>query len=259
MLDGFRRWRMYEGDSATTAAERLYAVKTFLRVALSHGLLTHEQAVAMRLKPYARRQPHVEQPIGRRLDSNEVAALRTACNAGTTKGKRDLAVIDLMLYAGLKAHEVAGMRVEHLRDERGGWWIAVPGRGHSARRIVVHDALHQSLAEWMTAAGLTLGAQRHLFLSVNKFGRVTNNCITSSIVARLVSEYGSKAGLSGPDGRSRLSCYDLCRTCARNAYEHGASPLLIHQMLGNSDLKTTLRYLYPLDHEAETAVDYLSY
>ena len=49
------------------------------------------------------------------------------------------------------------------------------------------------------------------------------------------------------------------RTCARNAYDNGASLLLVQAMLGHSDPKTTARYIGAYDQDENTAVDYVRY
>lgn len=73
--------------------------------------------MAMGLKAYQQRQKRDEMPVGRRLSTAEVRDLRRAVDDRTNKGKRDLAILDTMLFAGLRREEVASLRIENLRQD----------------------------------------------------------------------------------------------------------------------------------------------
>jgi integrase/recombinase XerD len=259
VLDGFRSWREQEGDSTNAATTRLFAVRSFLRVAYRDGILTQEQANAMGIKPYRQRQKRDDKPVGRRLSKAEVKALRRSVDASTCKGRRDLAILDMMLFAGLRRDEVASLSLDCVRQDNGRWWLVLEGKGNKTRRIKMADALYTSLVDWLEAAGLSLGGAGPIFLSVNKADRIGDNPINASVVGRLVAEYGHAAGLAPFSGTNRLSPHDLRRTCARNAYDNGASLLLVQSMLGHSDPKTTAHYIGAYDRDEDTAVDYVHY
>ena len=259
LLDGFRASRERHGDGPNAVNARVYAVQTFLRIALREGLLTEEQATSLGLKPYKSRQARDQQPVGRRLEPAEVARLRSMCDVTTVKGKRDLALLDTILYAGLDAREIAALRLEELRQERGRTYITLTGKDQQARCIKLHTALQASLETWLLVAGSRLGERSFVFRSVNKGGRVTRNAISAGVVLRLVAEYGCRAGFAPAEGPGRLTVRDLRRTCARNAFDNGASLMLVQAMLGHNDPKTTVRYIGLSEREGDSAVDYVRY
>jgi integrase len=82
-----------------------------------------------------------------------------------------------------------------------------------------------------------------VFCSVNKGDNVAGGRLAGNIIRQLVGEYGSISGLAPPGGDYRLSPHDLQRTIARNVYDNGASLLIIQQLLGHSDPKTTAYYI----------------
>jgi len=260
LLDGFVAWRSNEGDRTNSVATRLYAVRTFLAIAYRDNILTYEQAVAMRLQPYRARQKRDLSPVGRRLSTHEVRALRESINTATLKGRRDLAVMDCMLYLGLRRDEVVHLRAGNLRQDGNQWWIILTGKGGRTRRLKIHEALRQSLIGWMQAPGLTWFDERtHLFYSINKGDHVGRMPINASVVGRLVAEYGYKAGLAPRHGENQLSAHDLRRTCARIAFDNSKNLLLVQAMLGHSDPKTTARYIGAYDDDDHTAIDYIQY
>lgn len=248
-----------EGDSPNTATLRVYAVRTFLAVALRDGILTRDQESALALGPYRQRQQRDEKPVGRRLGPAEVRALRAAPCVNRRKGERDLALLDLMLFAGLRCGEAASLDRSCFRQDGGRWWIVLAGKGRKTRRIKVHGKLHKSLNAWLEATGLHLGEEGYVFFSVNKADQVSDRPITPAVIGRLVAKYGHAAGLAPRYGSNRLSPHDLRRTCARNAHDYGASLLLVQAMLGHSDPKTTARYIGALETDEHTAVDCVRY
>jgi len=260
VLDGFRAAREAAGDGAETAALRVNAARTLLRVALRDGVLTDGQAQALGLTPYRAKQRRDVQPTGRRLTPAEVRKLRAAVDVTTPKGKRDLALLDAMLYAGLRRDEAAGLDLGDFRQDGGRWWLVLTGKGQKTRRVKVADPFFKSLTAWQDAAGLVIGlGGGPLFRSVNKGGQVSATRVNGSVVGRLVAEYGAAAGLAPLTGANRLGAHDLRRTAARNAYDNGAPLLLVQTLLGHADPKTTARYIGALEQDDNTAVDFVNY
>jgi integrase len=260
LLDGFSVWRTSEGDSTNSVSLRMYAIRTFLGVAYRDNVLTYEQATSMRIQAHKSRQRHDHQPVGRRLAPEEVRQLRESVNVNTRKGLRDLTLLDVMLYLGLRREEAASIRVGDFRMDNGRLWLIITGKGGKTRRLKVHDALYNSLIAWMTCAGITWEElDSLLFRNVNKGDRVGPRGINVSVVGRLVAEYGARAGLAPRHGKSQLSAHDLRRTCARNAFQNSGNLLLVQALLGHSDPKTTARYIGAYEDDEYTAVDYVQY
>jgi len=261
LLDGFRAWRDAVGDSPNAVATRVAAVRTFLAVAYRDGVLTAAQAQALDLKAYRQRHTPDRQPVGRRLTPAEVRTLRSAVDVVTTKGKRDLAILDLMLFLGLRREEVADVQLGSFRQDGGRWWLVLQGKGRKTRRLKVHDTLYRSLWSWLAAAGLQLDGTGAgpVFRGVNKGDTVTGRPINASVVGRLVAEYGARAQLAPRHGAQQLSPHDLRRTCARNAYDNGANLLLVQAALGHTDPKTTAHYIGAFEQDDHTAIDYVRY
>lgn len=258
-LAGFRAWREAQGDSPNTASQRYAAVVTFLNVAYRDGILTDTQAMAMGLRPYKQRQKRDRRPVGRRLERAEVRALQAAPDTSTAKGKRDLALLNTMLYAGLRVEEVANLDVEHIQQDKGRWWLVFSGKGQKTRKIKLHEELYASLSAWLAARGLELGkGTGPVFVNVNKADAIGRNRLNASSINRIVAEYGSQAGLAPATGENRLSPHDLRRTCARNAYENGAPLPLIEAMLGHASVDTTMQYIGAQENEGG-AVDFVRY
>ena len=153
------------------------------------------------------------------------------------------------------------MRAIDFRQENGRWWLNLIGKGEKPRRLKVHDTFFKTLSIWLANTALRLGDDTTgaIFVGVNRGGNLTGNQINGSVIGRLVTEYGHEAGLAPASGKNCLSPHDLRRTCARNAYDNKAPLLLIQQMLGHSDPKTTANYIGIHENDDDTAVDYVRY
>jgi integrase/recombinase XerD len=259
ILDGFRAWRLAEGDSPNTISARLAAIRTFLAICFRDGILAPDQARALDVTPYRVRQKRDRKPVGRRLTVEEAKSLRAAVDATTTKGKRDLAMLDFMLYLGLRRDEVATLDLSSFRIDRGRLWVHVTGKGNKTRRLKLPDGVKESLQGWLTAACLSLDDNGPCFRSVTRGDRVTTHAVDPGMIGRLVAEYGLAASIAPATGSNRLSPHDLRRTAARNAYDNGAPLLLVQAMLGHANLETTAYYIGVFDEDEKTAADYVQY
>lgn len=246
-------------SSPSTTEQRVNVVRTFLRVALRDNVLTHEQGQQLGLKPYQQRRQRTQTTVGRRLSVEEVRALRRSVDSSSTRGKRDAALLDCMLFAGLRRAEVANLRTGDVQLDQGRYWLNLTGKGRKQRKLKMHDSLYKSLHGWIEEAGIDSSADVPLFPSVDRWGNVKDSTIDPNVIERVTAEYAAVADIAPAKGKRKLAPHDLRRTCARNAYDNGATLLQVQQMLGHSDPKTTARYI-GLDQETDnTAVDCVRY
>ena len=261
MLDAFALDVAERADGSVVAAStveaRVHAVRTFLRVALRDGVITLEQGQQMGLSPYRARRSRHQRVVGRRLSVAEVKKLRAAVDVSETRGVRDRALLDCMLYAGLRRSEVASLRGGDVVLDQGRYWLHVTGKGGKARKLKVHDVLYRSLAAWRAETGGD-DADAPVFTSVDRWGNIKPLAIDPNVIERITAEYAHAAGIASAAGTGKLAPHDLRRTCARNAYDHGASLLQVQQMLGHADPKTTAAYIGAGEEEV-TAVDCVRY
>jgi len=136
-----------------------------------------------------------------------------------------------------------------------------PEAAHGLEGVAVNDALFEILSDWTDKAGLRDWgtSDKPVFYTLARGGTVKANRITPTDVSRTVAAAGAVAGLAPPSGPGRLGAHDLRRTCARNAYDNGATLLQVQKLLGHSDPKTTARYIGLGEEETETAADYIHY
>ncbi len=237
----------------------IYAVKSFLGVALRDNVLTTDQAQAMGIKPFKARVKRNPSPVGRRLSVMEVQILRGSVDTSTNTGKRNQAIIDLMLFAGLRRDEVSKLMLSDFQQDAGRWAITFEGKGDKPRKIFVHKALYQSLETWLKVYAHELGDNAPVFVRMRKGDRIRQNAMTPAAIGEIVANQGHTSGLAPLKGKNRLSAHDLRRTCARRLYDRGAGLAAIQKFLGHADVKTTISYIGVDFDDAANVVDLLAY
>jgi site-specific recombinase XerD len=192
------------------------------------------------------------------LSQEQVQQLRSACDTNIPGGKRDLAILDSMLYQGMRLSEVANLKVEHVRSIDGNFWVQIRRR---SKPIKAHTRWLQSLCEWLDQLGLSLEKDYgSIFVQIAKFVKDPRKPLSKRTISYLVARYGDLSGIAPLKDHIRLSPKDLRRSCARHAYERGASLLSLTAFLGFNHLESTARFIDVLDYaDPDSAVDHIQY
>src|ERR1700681_1189049 len=145
---------------------RLGAVRRLAYEASDCGLLSADLAAGIRrvkgLKKLGVR-------LGNWLTAEQAHTLWQAPNRELLKGKRDRALLALLLACGLRRHELAELAVDHLQQREGHWAIVnLSGKGGHVRTVPVPDWVYCELSTWMEAAGIKSG---RVFRRVSSAGK----------------------------------------------------------------------------------------
>jgi len=91
--------------------------------------------------------------LGNWLTAEQGQALWQAPDQQRLKGKRDRALLALMLACGLRRHEVVALTLDHLQQREEHWAIVdLVGKGGHVRTVPVPDWVRSALNEWLAAA-----------------------------------------------------------------------------------------------------------
>ncbi len=172
--------------------------------------------------------------FGRWLTAEQAERLLALPDVSTIKGVRDRAVLALLLGAGLRRAELAGLNIEQFQSLEGRWLLLdLKGKHGRIRSVPIPNWAFAAANKWYKAAGLTDGA---VFRRLTRDGRVTSRRISPQAVFEIVRRYAKMLGVAiGP--------HDLRRSFARLAHL-GQSPLeQIQFSLGHASVITTELYL----------------
>jgi len=211
---------------------RLGAVRRLAYEAGDCGLLSADLAAGIRRVKGVKK---LGVRLGNWLTAEQGQALWQAPDRQRLKGKRDRALLALMLACGLRSHEVVALTLDHLQQREEHWAIVdLLGKGGHVRTVPVPDWVRNELGEWLAAAAIDRG---RLFRRVSKAGTTWGEGMTEKAVWHIVKEAARCVGVP------KLAPHDLRRTCARLCHASGGELEQIQFLLGHISVQTTERYL----------------
>lgn len=138
------------------------------------------------------------------MTAEQAEALLKAADLDRLKGKRDRALLAVLLACGLRRHEAVELKLSHLQQREEHWAIVdLVGKAAHTRTIPMPDWVKETINEWLADAGITTG---RIFRRVNKAGQSWGDAMTEKVVWHVVKEFAAKAGID------RLARHDLRRT-----------------------------------------------
>ena len=134
---------------------RLGAIRRLAYEALDCGLLSAGLAAGIRRVKGVKK---LGVRLGNWLTAEQAQALWQAPDRERLKGKRDRALLAVLLSRGLRRHELAELTFNHLQQREGHWAIVdLRGKAGHVRTIPVPDWVYALLTEWTKDAGIPTG------------------------------------------------------------------------------------------------------
>jgi integrase/recombinase XerD len=165
------------------------------------------------------------------LQADQVAALLASCDQATVVGRRDLAILTVLVRLGLRAAEVAALRLDDI-DWRGGE-LTIHGKGNRHDRLPLPADVGQAIVAWLTAGRPSItAAGREVFLRV----RAPHEALTRGAATQVVARAGKRAGLG------TIYAHRLRHTAATGMLRAGGSLPEIGQVLRHRHALTTAIY-----------------
>jgi site-specific recombinase XerD len=234
-----------KGLAPSSINVRLSAIRRLALEAADNGLMSPDLAAGIARAKGAKRSGL---RLGQWLTAEQAERLLAVPDLTKIKGIRDSAVIAVLLGAGLRRSELAGMNCDHVQNREGRWLIAdLVGKHGRIRSVPIPLWAHEAVIRWEAAAGIIEGA---LFRRVNRHGQVTPWRISPQAVFAIVKSYAETLEFDvGP--------HDLRRSFARLAHL-GHTPLeQIQLSLGHASVVTTEIYLGVKQNLRDAPCDHL--
>jgi site-specific recombinase XerD len=213
-----------EAVSASSAQYFVVALRAFLRFCFLDGLVEADLAGAALAVTGRRRCP-----LPRGISRADARALLAACDRRRRTGRRDYAVLMLLLRLGLRASEAAALTLEDI-DWRTGE-ITVHGKGRRDERLPLPADVGEAIARYLSR-GRPVTGRREVFLrAVAPAGPLSRGGI-SFIVRRACR----RAGVA------EVGAHRLRHTAACEMAAAGAPLTEIGQVLRHQSLDSTANY-----------------
>lgn len=241
-------YRKYLGETyaKATAARTFSVARRILQEYVYQGTLMTNPAAGIKTFSAADETPYTT------LKKEETQDLLKTIDTTKTKGKRDSAILSLLLRTGLRRSECSALNVGDLKPEQG-HTIAVIWHGKGDKRGIVKvpvDVVRAIDIYLETAGRKDADLEAPLFVGFNRGDHPTAERVSDKLLERLVKQAGVKIGM------------DLSPHCLRASFitltsEGGAQLEQVRYASRHAGPRTTQRYRKRKVNLDDNAVDYL--
>jgi integrase len=245
-IQAFRVALENRGLAGATINIRLSALRKLASEATDNALLSPELAAGIsRVKGVKR----LGVRAGNWLSREAAQTLLDSPDSSTLKGRRDRAILAVLLGCALRRSELAGLTLEHIQQRDSRWVIVdLKGKGGRVRTVPMPTWVKSAIDAWASAAGIAEGI---LFRPINRGGRMWGSQFSEKVVWQALQKYAAACGLRG------LAPHDCRRTCAKLCRDAGGELEQIQMLLGHASIQTTERYLGSRQNLADAPNDHL--
>ena len=251
--ESLSRYRTFLADNYAkpTASRMLVVARRLLDIAVILKLRADNPAT--QLKGF--KGASNNETTHRALTRFEAQELLSSVDRTTAKGKRDYALLLLLLRTGIRRAEAAELTPGDITTEQGHNVLIIQhGKGDKRRRVKLPVDVHRVLQDYVTTIGLNEAEKKTpLFVSFIKGDKPRQPFVGlgGKDIERIVEGYAKKSGLAG------LSPHGLRASFVTLALEGGAKLQQVQYAAGHSDPATTERYQKRKFNLDDNATDYL--
>ena len=222
------------GNSIRTRNARLTAIHSFFH----YTALKAPEHAELITRVLAIPEKRFDTTLISYLTEPEIEALLAAPDRDTWTGRRDHTLLLLAIQTGLRASELASLRLQDLQLEDGAW-VRCRGKGRKERCTPLSRPTRNALQQWL----LERGGQPTSPLFPNRSGQH----LTRGAIWRLVVKHASAASERCPSLVTKNITPHTLRHTAAMRMLHAPTPIDIATIalwLGHETLDTTNKYIH---------------
>lgn len=188
------------------------------------------------------------------LTEDEVEALLRVPDRRTLQGKRDYAILLLLLTTGLRKAEICNLKLGDLKTYRNQAVIDVVGKGKKFRRIPIKNETLLAIQDYLKATKNGVSPEHPIFYTLGKHGPYEQRCLSPKAVDCLVKSVAKKALI-----HKRIHPHVMRHTFATTLLDKGNDLRTVQALMGHSHIRTTETYLHSTDDKKVEAIQSLKF
>ncbi len=212
------------GFGARSSARQLSALRGLFRFLVRERAIPADPTVLIERPRLGRRLPKA-------LSFEEVERLLGAPDLGSSRGKRDAAMIHLMYASGLRVSELCSLRLRDVDTKAG--VVSALGKGGKRRLVPIGEVALAHVGVYLDEVRPRTAAAHETALFVSPHG----GGFTRQGFWKLLKRYAAGVGIA-----RQVSPHVLRHSFATHLLRGGADLRAVQAMLGHADLGTTEIY-----------------
>lgn len=239
------------GLQRTSIRRRASVIRRFYRFCEREGIVTSNPAELLTLPKGRSRLPKVLRgaEVGRVLRHAEARTARDVPDSPAPEAWRDLALLELLYDAGLRAGEACSLHREDA-DLARGWVRVVQGKGGRDRVVPLADPAAVAIEAYLERGRPALAARNTGASTDALFLNARGRPITTRDIRRIVQ----KLGVASLDGRP-IWPHLLRHSFATHLLEGGADLRSVQELLGHADVGSTQVYTHVTSERLRAVYD----
>ena len=238
-----------QGFKPSSQARHLASMRQFYKFLYAEGLRTDDPTGILDAPKKGRPLPKTMgvDEVGRLLEQAEAEAQDSA--AGQLQRLRMLALLELLYATGMRVSELVSLPARVLGQD--GRFLMIRGKGNKERLVPLSQSaiaalkLYGGMIASENAAAKDSGESPWLFPAASKEGYLPRQ-----VFARDLKNLAIRAGLTP----STISPHVMRHAFASHLLANGADLRVVHELLGHSDISTTLIYTHVLEERLQQLV-----
>lgn len=222
--------KLGEVFSPNTTSRKLSAIRSFLNFCVVSGALKTNPAQHIP-------KPKVPQKVPVSLSQEEAKTILNIVESGQNNRSlfvklRNTAILHLFLNCGLRRNELSSLKLDDLclKYNR----VLVHGKGNKERVVYINPSTCAALLEYMAEREKINGC-----ICDNIFITMRGKPLTNPEINDLFNSVYKQAGLD----KKGYGVHTMRKTCATLMYNNKVDIKTIRDILGHSDIKTTMHYV----------------
>ena len=232
------REELIQTHKPTTVQAYIFTVRRFFEWTESAGLYPN---VAGKIKGARIDREHKKDY----LTSEQVKAVLQGIDRSTLQGKRNYAIVALMITGGLRDIEVSRAKVEDLRTAGNNTVLFLQGKGHDEKTdyVIIPEQTERAIREYLRERGKT-NPTDPLFTSLS------NNSTGKPMTTRSISEVAKQSMIQAGYDSERLTAHSMRHTAVTLALiANGGNIQEAQQFARHADISTTMIYAHNLERQ----------
>lgn len=233
----YKQYLLDSGYSSLTVGSYVTAVRKFYEWAESEKLYPN---IAKGIKTPKRYKGFKKDP----LTVEQIKSLLESMEKNSLQGKRDFAILNLMIRTGLRTVEVIRANIDDISYKSGEMILYIQGKGRDSKDsfVLLTDKAYQPISEYLDTRGKTR-AQEPLFTSLSNNSK--GNRLTTRSISQVAKSHFKGIGLNS----GRITAHSLRHTAGVNVLKAGGDLYSTQLFMRHSDPATTQLYLKSIEEE----------
>lgn len=213
-----------KGMAPSTVSRNIASMKAFYLYMMKNGEILQDPAEKLKA-------PKVEKKLPDILTVEEVERLLEQPGDRTAKGLRDKAMLELLYATGIRVTELISLKLEDVN-----WKLDyIVCRDRNKERIIPFGSKARSaLDRYMREARQELVGKKECEML---FPNCSGESMSRQGFWKLLKQYVKQAGI-----QMEITPHTLRHSFAAHLVENGADLRIVQEMLGHSDISTTMMY-----------------